>query len=93
MKEYGYKGEVFYVEDTNACEIKVSDKVNSVSITPNPTDASVYRVSTVAGGWWWHTNTVEQSVQKACSVLIDHREKTSSQTACEELHEFVESLT
>ena len=31
MKEYKYEGETFLIEDTDACEIKVSDKTNSVS--------------------------------------------------------------
>ena len=26
MKEYKYEGETFLIEDTDACEIKVSDK-------------------------------------------------------------------
>ena len=93
MEEYKNKGEVFYVEDTNACEIKVSDKVNTVSITPNPTTLVCTESRRLQVVGWWHTNTVEESVQKACSVLIDHREKTSSQAACEELHKFVETLS
>ena len=32
MKEYKYNGESFFIEDTDACEIKVSDKTNSDSL-------------------------------------------------------------
>ena len=45
MKEYVYNGEAFVIEDTNACELKVSDKVNTVTITLNSGGSSVYRVS------------------------------------------------
>ena len=77
MKEYKYNGEVFFIEDTDACEIKVSDKVNSVSVSLNSGGPSVYKVSAVKGGWWWHTNTAEDSVARACRELIDHRKSIS----------------
>ena len=35
MNEYKYKGESFFLEDTDACEIKVSDTTHSVSVTLN----------------------------------------------------------
>ena len=92
MKEYKFKGESFLVEDTKACEVKVSDKANTVSITLNRGGPSVYRVSTVKGGWWWHTNTVEDSIARACRELIDHRSTTPTEKACEDLHTFVDSL-
>ena len=92
MKEYKYNGESFVIEDTTACEIKVSDKANTVLVTPNSGGPSVFRVSTVKGGWWWHTNTVQESIARACRELIDHRSATSEEVACEDLHKFVESL-
>ena len=92
MKEYTYKGESFLIEDTGACEIKVSDKANTLSITLNSTGSSVYKVSTVKGGWWWHTNTVKESIERACRELVDHRGTVPREVACEELHKFVESL-
>ena len=92
MKEYKYNGQSFLIEDTTACEIKVSDKVNTVSVTLNSSGPSVYRVSTVKGGWWWHTNTVQESIAQACRELIEHRSVTPSEVACEDLHKFVESL-
>ena len=54
-------------------KLKVSDKANTLSITLNSTGSSVYKVSTVKGGWWWHTNTVEESIERACRELVDHR--------------------
>ena len=92
MKEYKYRGETFLIEDTSACEIKVTDKVNTVSATLNSGGPSVYKVSTVKGGWWWHTNTVEESIARACRELVDHRSATSAEVACEDMHKFVESL-
>ena len=92
MKEHKYKGESFLIEDTGACEIKVSDKTNTVSVTPSSGGPSVYRVSTVKGGWWWHTNTVEESVARACRELIDYRGTISKEAACEALHKYVEDL-
>ena len=92
MKEYKYKSEWFLIEDTNACEIKVSDKVNTVSVTLNSGGPSMYKVYSVKGGWWWHTNTVQESIARACRELIDHRSTPSSEVACEDLHKFVESL-
>ena len=92
MKEYKYKGETFLIEDTRACEIKVSDKVNAVSVILNSGGPSVYKVSTVKGGWWWHTNTVQESIARACRELIDHRSTTPTEKACEDLHTFVDSL-
>ena len=92
MKEYKYNGESFFIEDTDACEIKVSDKTKSVSVTLNSGSPSVYRVSTVKGGWWWYTNTVEESVARACRELIEHRSSISQEVACEALHKYVENL-
>lgn len=92
MKEYKYNGEAFFIEDTDACEIKVSDKINSVSVSLNGGGPSVYKVSTVKVGWWWYTNTMEKSVARACRELIDHRNSISKEVACKDLHEFVDSL-
>ena len=92
MKECVYQGERFEVEDTDACELKVSDKVNTVTITLNRGGPSVYRVSTVKGGWWWHTNTVEESVRRACQELVDARRVIPPEVACGDLHKFAEDL-
>ena len=92
MKEYKYEGATFLIEDTDACEIKVSDKTNSVSVTLNSGGPSVYRVSTAKGGWWWHTNTVEESVARACREPIEYRSSISKEAACEALHKYVEDL-
>lgn len=91
-KKYLYQGETFQVEDTNNCEIKVSDGVSTLSITPNSGGPSVYRVSTVKGGWWWHTNTVSESIDRACRDLIENRESTTPEEACKDMHEFVKAL-
>jgi len=93
MKEYVYKGERFEIEDADACELKVSDKINTVTITLNTGGPSVYRVSTVKGGWWWHTNTVEESVRRACEELIQAREAIPPEVACDDLRKFVDDLT
>lgn len=92
MKEYKYQGEEFLIRDLSTCEVEVSDNTNTVSITLNSGGPSVYKVSTVKGGWLWHTNTVETSVARACQELIDHRRATPKEVACEDLHKFVESL-
>ena len=92
MKEYVYRGEWFEIEDTDACELKVSDKVNTVTITLNSGGPSVYRVSTVKGGWWWHTNTVEESVRRACQELVEARKAIPPKVACGDLHKFAEDL-
>lgn len=93
MKEYVYNGQRFEVEDSDACELKVSDKMNTVTITLNRGGPSVYKVSTVKGGWWWHTNTVEQSVRRACQELIEAREAIPPEVACGDLRKFVDDLT
>ena len=77
-KEYKYNDEQFYIEDTDACEIKVSDDKYTLSITLNTNGSSVYRVSTVKGGWWWHTNSVEESIDRACRELIAYRTRACS---------------
>ncbi len=92
MKEYVYNGERFEIEDTDACAFKVSDKVNTVTITLNSGGPSVYRVSTVKGGWWWHTHTVEESVRQACQELAKARKAIPPEVACGDLHVFVENL-
>ena len=92
MKEFKYEGETFQVDDSGGCEIEVSDKVNTISITPNSGGPSVYRVSTVKGSWWWHTNSVQESVDKACRELIESRTAVTPEDACKALNEFVESL-
>ena len=92
MKEYKYQGETFQVDDSGGCEIKVSDGQNTISITPNNDGPSVYKVSTVKGGWWWHTNSVKESVDRACSDLIESRKAITSEEACKALSEFVENI-
>ena len=92
MKEYEYAEEKFELEDTGQCQISVTDGLNTVFVSPNESDASVYKVSTVNGGWSWHTNSVKESVDRACRVLIDHSRSTSKETACKELREFVDDL-
>ena len=52
----------------------------------------MYKVSTAKGGWWWHTNTVEESVARACRELIEYRSSISKEAACEALHKYVEDL-
>ena len=52
MKEYKYQDETFQVDDSGGCEIKVSDRVHTISITPNKDGPSGYKVSTIKGGWW-----------------------------------------
>lgn len=92
MPDYPYQGEKFQVDESDSCELKVSDGVHTLSITPNSGGPSVYKVSTVKGGWWWHTNSVKESVDRACRELIDSREVPTAEEACEELSEFVKSL-
>lgn len=92
MKEYEYAGEKFSLEDVGGCGINVTDGLNTVSITLNNSDVSVFKVSTVNGGWWWHTNSAKESVDRACRVLIDHRMAAPKDTARKELRDFVEDL-
>ena len=96
MADYPYPypngDEKFQVDESDSCEIKVSDGVHTLSITPNSTGPSVYKVSTVKGGWWWHTNTVRESVDRACQDLIDSRKVPTPEEACKDMSEFVESL-
>ena len=92
MKDYKYEGEIFQVDDSVGCEIKVSDGVNTISITRNNGGPSVYRVSTVKGGWWWHTNSVPESVDRACLELIQSRKAITPEEACKALSEFVKNL-
>ena len=58
--------ESFLVEGIDNCEIKVSD---AVLITLNSGGPTVYKVSTVKGGWWWH-HDVEDAVKRACQELL-----------------------
>ena len=92
MKEYVYNGERFEVDDADACALKVSDKINTVTITLNSGGPNVYQVSTVKGGWWWYTNTVEESVRRACQELVKAREAIPPEVACGDLHKFVDNL-
>ena len=92
MKEYKYEGETFQVEDLDGSEVKVSDGLNTVSITFNKGGPSLYRVSTIKGGWWWHTNTPEESLNRACRELIEHRKSISPEEALKGLSEFVDNL-
>ncbi len=92
MKEYKYQDETFQVDDSGGCEIKVSDRVHTISITPNKDGPSGYKVSTIKGGWWWHTNSVQESVDRACRELIESRTAISPEDACKALSEFVQDL-
>ena len=92
MKEYKFSGETFQIDNTDECETKVSDGKNTLLITLNTGGPSTYKVSTVKGGWWWHTNTVEESVNRACQDLIDSRAATPPVDACQAMQEFVEKL-
>ena len=92
MKDYKYQDETFQVDNSGGCEIKVSDKLNTISITPNSGGGSVYKVSTVKGGWWWYTNTVEESINRACRDLVESRTSITPEEACNALTEFVDTL-
>ena len=92
MKDYEYKGETFHVDGSSGCEIKVSNKLNTISIALNTGGPSVYKVSTVKGGWWWHTNSVKESINRACLELVEARMAITPEAACNALSEFVKSL-
>ena len=90
MKGYEFEGELFQVEDSGGCEMKVSDGKNTALVTLN-TGGSVYRVSVVGGGAW-ATNTPKDSMITACRQLIAFRNSPSTEDACKALSEFAESL-
>lgn len=92
MAKYEYQGQTFQVDATDTCKIEVSDGANVVSITLNSGGPTVYKVSTVKGGWWWHHDTVEDSVERACRELVKARADINSDDACKSLLEFVENL-
>ena len=92
MKEYKYQDEGFWINGSGGCELTVSDRVNTVSITLNRSGPSVYRVETVKGGWWWYTNTIEESADRACRELIEHRTAASTEDACKAIGKFMDNL-
>ncbi|MCY4070562.1 MAG: hypothetical protein OXG60_04650 [Chloroflexi bacterium] len=92
MAKYEYQGETFQVEATDTCKIEVSDGVNTVSITLNSGGPTLYKVSTVKGGWWWHHDTVEDSVIRACRELVKARADIDSDEACKSMSEYVAKL-
>ena len=92
MAKYEFQGETFQIDDTGDCEVKVSDNVNSVSITLNSGGPTVYKVSTVKAGWWWHHDSMEDAVNRACRELIKARSDISPDDACKEMSEFVANL-
>ena len=92
MAKFEYQGETFQVDATDTCEIKVSDGTNNVSITLNNGGPTVYKVSTVKGGWWWHLDTLESSVNRACQELVKARADINSDDACKSMSEFVDNL-
>ncbi len=91
-KEYKYEGDTFQVEDSDGREVTVSDGMNTLTITLNKGGPSLYRVSTVKGSWWWHTNTPEESINRACRELIEHRKSISPEEAYKALSDFVDEL-
>ncbi len=92
MAKYEYQGQTFQVDVADTCKIEVSDGANVVSITLNSGGPTVYKVSTVKGGWWWHHDTVEDSVKRACQELVKARADINSDDACKSMLEFVENL-
>ena len=92
MPEYEYLGDTFQIIDSDNCEITVSDGTNTVSITLNRGGPTVYKVSTVKAGWWWHHDSVEDAVKRACQELVKARTDVNSDDACKELSEFVANL-
>ena len=92
MAKYEYLGETFQIADSDNCEIKVSDGTNTVSITLNSGGPTVYKVSTVKAGWWWHHDSVEDAVRRACQELVKARAGVNREDACKEMSEFVASL-
>ena len=91
-KAYKYEGETFQVEDLAGREVTVSDGMNTLTITLNEGGPSLYRVSTVKGGWWWHTNTPEESINRACRELIEHKKSISPEEAYKVLSDFVDEI-
>ena len=92
MAKYEYQGETFQVDATDTCKIEVSDGANTVTITLNSGGPTIYKVSTVKGGWWWHHDTVEDSVRRACRELVKARADVDSDEACKSMSEYVAKL-
>lgn len=92
MAKYEYQGETFELAESDDCEIKVSDGTNTVSITLNRGGPTVYKVSTVKGGWWWHHDSMQDAVNRACLELGKARTDVSPDDACKEMSEFVANL-
>ena len=92
MDKYDFQDETFELVDSGDCEIKVSDEKNTVSITLNRGGPTVYKVSTVKGGWWWHHDSMQDAVDRACRELVKARSDVNADDACKEMSEFVDGL-
>lgn len=92
MAKFEYQGEIFQIDDSGDCEIKVSDGTSTVSITLNSGGPTVYKVSTVKAGWWWHHDSLDDAVARACRELVKARTDISPDHACKEMSEFVANL-
>ena len=93
MAKYEYQGEPFKIVDTGNCEIKVSDDINTVSVTLNSGGPTVYKVSTVKAGWWWHHDSLKEAVIRACRELVKAKTDVGPDDACKEMSEFVDGLS
>lgn len=92
MADYEYEGEKFQVVDVGGSETKVSDEVNIISITPNNSRSSNYRVTHTDSGWWFKATEPKESLDQACWMLIRLRDTITPDQACKDMSELVKTL-
>ncbi len=99
MKEYKYEGEPFYIEDIGGCEVKVSraDGDDAFWIRHSGELKAPYVAVDSNHDGLWHTATVNEALDSACSELLARaqerkREEVTPEQACVNLREFVRTL-
>ena len=92
VREIGYNGEKFTVEDSGDCELKVTDSHGEMWLVQGdgrPTDPFH------AKGFGNFFSTVGEAINFACErIIIERREKLrkrfTPEEACEAMHKYVE---
>ena len=89
---YEYGGEKFFVDDkAGVCAATVTDQYGkTATISVSITTHRKYYVSTegIAAG----AQTEKEAIDAACNALIRSRGLPTKESACEDLHKFVEAL-
>lgn len=92
VREIEYRGEKFFVADSDNCELLVKDQHGAEwKVVRSGESYNPFSVLALTGGHWTFA-TVEEAVHTACQQLRDKQrlQRVTPEDACDAMHRYVE---